>query len=271
MSKVNFDFLCAYLGITNEQKKRLIAINIPLEKVYESLFYNDEDKFFELLDSTYPNNYEVVLYLYLDYTMKLYELYKENNISDEIYLDTISDIKIWILECEKETGLFGLKEKYWINEHLHMRLFRLGRLQFQKVKYNKNQFNFDINANYNFDLEDKDVFMVHIPKGESLTYNDVIQSFNLALDFYHCDCLDLFCESWLLSPELTNILNTEANIIKFAKMFKLLYVDKESESIYRYLEKESKLFESVKKYEANGKKIGLGVGYLKYYKGDEYY
>lgn len=60
----------------------------------------------------------------------LIDQYSAHQIPDNILIDTLSDVKIWMKVCEKKTGVPGLLEYGWLNNHFSFRLFRLGRLQF---------------------------------------------------------------------------------------------------------------------------------------------
>lgn len=60
----------------------------------------------------------------------LQEQYRAHGIPDRVLLDTMSDVKIWLDVCEKQTGCIGLLEYGWLCFHFSFRLFRLGRLQF---------------------------------------------------------------------------------------------------------------------------------------------
>ncbi len=56
--------------------------------------------------------------------------YKLRGIPEKILRDTLSDVRIWMDVCEKQTGFPGLLEYGWLGYHFSFRLFRLGRLQF---------------------------------------------------------------------------------------------------------------------------------------------
>jgi hypothetical protein len=56
--------------------------------------------------------------------------YKEKGISEEILVDTLSDLNIWIATYNKNYGVWGLEEFFWLINHFRGKLFRLGRLQF---------------------------------------------------------------------------------------------------------------------------------------------
>ena len=47
---------------------------------------------------------------------------------DEIFYDTMSDIKIWINDHKARTGEDGVFELHWLIHHMNMSIFKIGRL-----------------------------------------------------------------------------------------------------------------------------------------------
>jgi len=70
---------------------------------------------------------------------KLREFYRCRGISDSIMVTTLQDIELWMSNYHRDTGRWGLGEKHWLILHLKGRIFRLGRLQFERRNY---QFDF---------------------------------------------------------------------------------------------------------------------------------
>nr|MDD6335791.1 acyltransferase domain-containing protein [bacterium] len=61
----------------------------------------------------------------------LREQYRRRGIGEEVLRDTLSDFAIWFGNHTKKTGYIGVQVTGWLNHHMQMRLFRLGRMQFQ--------------------------------------------------------------------------------------------------------------------------------------------
>ena len=225
-----------------------------------NLFYRDEDKFFEFLDENYKEKYLETLYIYINLALKLYDQYIEKGIDLKIYFDTIDDIRIWALNCLKETNQYGLKEIYWINEHLRMRIFKLGRLQFQKRE--STEFKEWVSTQLNID---KDYFyFIHIPEGERLSYESVLDSYRQAKEFYKDDMI-FAAESWMLSDKLDELLGSESNIVKLKNDYIILSKLDDVNPIKRYLKQGSPLALKVEQLENEGVLIGEGFGVcLKY-------
>lgn len=78
----------------------------------------------------------------------------------------------------RDYGEYGIEEYNWMKEHVQLRLFRLGRLQFQPLALNS-----DVVINGQKVVKDQIVLNVHIPSGEPLDPQSVEKSFVLARAF----------------------------------------------------------------------------------------
>lgn len=202
---------------------------------------------------------------------KTKNFYKSHGISDDIFLNTMSDIRIW---CENNQNK-GLKNYRWITTHLKGELFRIGRLQFQFYTCCNDSLDY---KRLPFDYGEK-VIYIHIPQGEKLIYQDCINSINNAKTFFKTYFSDykyryFFCESWLLYENNREFMKKESNILKFASLFDIAYsVDDGSQAVERifgekmkdaelYPEKTS-LQKSAKEYIIRNNKLGLGIGTIK--------
>lgn len=264
MEKISLDQLYSILSIPVDAQKEFTKFKIDIEYI-TNLFYQDEDKFFELLDRDYKEKYLEILYIYLNLAIKLYDMYIENGVDLKIYFDTIDDIRIWAETCVKETGTYGLKEIYWLNEHLRMRLYKLGRLQFQK---RENSEFMGILREHNLDkyVKSNYFYFVHIPEGERLSYELVQDSYKRAVEFYKDDMI-FAAESWILSDKMDLLFAPDSNLMKFKNDFIVLSSITDENHIKRYLKEGSSLLEKVIQLEEKGIMIGEAFGIcLKYVK-----
>lgn len=156
-----------------------------------------------------------------------YADYVKRGIPDEIFFDTFRDIAIWCENGFTQYGEKGLHNVKWLDRHLTMRLFKLGRLQFEFSRFvvipNAGLKNI-LNCPYR--LGEKCI-AVHIPQGEKLDYARVLDSFEKADAFftkyypeYRYRAYNVV--TWLLNPELEEVLGKESNIVRFGKLFTLL-------------------------------------------------
>ena len=61
---------------------------------------------------------------------ELEKKYAEKGIPESVLLDTLSDISIWLDTWSDLKGETYLGELGWLQRHLKMDIFRIGRLQF---------------------------------------------------------------------------------------------------------------------------------------------
>ncbi len=152
---------------------------------------------------------------------ELSKKYNELGIEYSIFLDTVSDIKIWADTYFKTHGeQLGLGEINWLLYHTEFRLFRLGRLQFAFGSA-------EADINEKGLCRGDDIIEVHIPEGSPLTKEECTASFNAADIFfkkYFPEYKYRFytCHSWLLDANLKKLLKSGSNILKFAELFDIV-------------------------------------------------
>lgn len=260
MNTINLKELYLKLQVPNDAIAKFDEIGKAVDIDYISnLFYKDEEGFFELLEKDYKEKYLEVLYIYLNLAIKLYDMYIDAGIDLNVYYDTIDDLRIWANNCVKETGVYGLKEVYWVNEHLRMRLFKLGRLQFQKRE--ATEFIEMVKEKGYSEYVKKDYFyFVHIPEGGKLSHELVEDSYKRALAFFKDDNMIFAAESWILSDRLEMILNENSNLIAFRDDFIILKFEDNVNPIKRYLRENSVVYNKVIALEKEGVMIGEGYG-----------
>lgn len=69
----------------------------------------------------------LLMIVLLEWTVSYYRF---KGMPDEILMDTMSDLSIWMRHYYAEYGVWGLGNLDWLHNHLGGRLYRLGRLQF---------------------------------------------------------------------------------------------------------------------------------------------
>ncbi len=242
-----------------------------LEKLDSKKISRLSDKCLEKGFSTLKKkNYIERLGVILCCAVKVKKQYEKVGISDEIYLDTMSDIKIW---CENN-GNRGLKNYGWLSNHVKFELFRLGRLQFQIYECRNKTL---LYKKLPFTYGEKLIY-VHIPQGEKLAFEESKESFRKAEEFFKKYFPDYnyryyFSESWLLYEGNKNFMKADSNIIKFASMFNHAYsikIDEQAiERIFgkrRFFKKNypetTSLQKNAKAYMLQGGKLGVGIGYI---------
>ena len=159
------------------------------------------------------------------------EKYAEAGIPEEILIDTLYDIVRWTNSYTEIHGRMYLGELGWLNRHMKLNLFKLGRLQFAMGGAEHGA------EKYGLKKGDP-VIEVHIPAGEKLSPEECKKSFDAAREFFGKYFPEykweyFTCHSWLLDPCLDN-LTEGGNILAFRDMFDVL-VHEDSAAILRYV------------------------------------
>ena len=216
-----------------------------LQKKVEEYIKSNEKKISRYLKFCYKNRWEIhlkkddftKLCLVYAFLPEVKSRYEKKGISDEIFFDTMNDIKIWINDCRDNLHSVGLNELNWIMHHMNMNIFKIGRLQYQKMfyympnAYKKN--------GVEIKLGDK-IWNVHICRGEKLTIESCEESFKLAQEFirkYFPEYPDnkFMCHSWLLYPANKEFMPEGSNILKFPEFWDVISHREDPASAYRWL------------------------------------
>ncbi len=199
------------------------------------------------------------------FSCEVYDRYCERGISRQIYRDTFYDLTLWCENCYKAYGEYGIAQYDWFSRHLNLCLFRLGRLQFERM-----QSLWDIQTRHGAIHRGDPVISVHIPQGERLDVAACRDSFEQAERFWGKSD-GYLCHSWLLYPGLQKIMKPGSNILQFQKLFQIVAEDFETreaeERIFGEVEmnpedyaEDTSLQRAAKKYLVSGGKLGSGLG-----------
>jgi len=232
---------------------------------YKRQFLDDCDSFWESVKS--ESGYRrLLLYLFCRLAVDANEEYRALGIGDDVYDDTFSDIRIWCLNCARDYGEYGIEEFHWLQEHVQLRLFRLGRLQFQPYAFDRN-----VTIDGRKVQARQIVLNVHIPEGEPLDPSEAEASFRWASVFFRGISPIFICHSWLLYPGLSDVLSPESNILRFQRLFNVFELDdadrQAEQRIFGRLrddpsayEERTSLQRNAKAYLVSGRKLGCGYG-----------
>lgn len=162
----------------------------------------------------------------------LSEKYAQRGIPEQILLDTLADIGIWLNVWSDLKNELYLGEMGWLKRHLNMEVFRLGRLEFAFEECYC-----DVPM---YQLKKGDpIVAVHIPADGPLTPDECDRSFALARQFFETYYPEykysaFTCHSWLLDPELKTLLDENSNIIQLQNRF-VPIASEVSDAILRYV------------------------------------
>lgn len=159
----------------------------------------------------------------------LKERYENAGLPEQVFWDTMDDLRCKLLECIKVKGIPGTFVGGWYGGFMRMTRFAFGRFQ-----YEINSFTAPDELHQNFVLKcgkvmrPGDSFInFHIPaSGVPLTDEVRFDSYKKAYKFYQHlfpDGLVVFgCASWLLYPRHSEFLPKNSNILKFLGDFEIV-------------------------------------------------
>ncbi len=212
---MSIDFLLDKLGFSKSEIDLILSVN-------EGISAEERDVFIKEL--TTPSLYESaekrliarlmpdpdglkILKVMLFASLYSFELYKEKGILDSVFIDTMKCFYRFTKETEKSVGKFSFDRSFWVGRQLSLTLFRIGELEYELYD----------------DGKVKDVSL-HVPSDADLSPDKIDESIANArrfLEKYFPDFKNqrFVMNSWLLSPELKDILPENSRIIEFQNRF----------------------------------------------------
>ncbi len=191
-----------------------------LSSASDRLFGIQEGSYREPLDGVIQESgihrYTADMVLLLLCAPHLLDLYRSKGISEEIYHDTLTDLRYKLDECKRVDGICGTSVGYWFVDYYRCKRFALGRLQYETFEFP--------HKTYKGLIKQGDtVLKCHIPSSGPLRTEDVIASLKKAYAFYpeliNNGILPVYCSSWLLYPPTAALYGDGSNLRKFFDMF----------------------------------------------------
>lgn len=193
-------------GETNE----FVALSKDLRegRTLEGEYYKKYNEFAEKIG---VNKYELGMSLVVVNAYWAKDAYIRKGYDEQLFWDTIFDVKYKIDECFDKNGIWGIEPLGWYTRIFNAELFQLGRLQFEEKP-----------------LKDGGkIIGMHIPSGAPLTYESVMDAYKKAYDFFpktHGELMAFTCYSYLILPEYQGAVFKEgSNVYNYAKDFYILY------------------------------------------------
>jgi GNAT-like C-terminal domain/N-acyltransferase N-terminal domain len=192
----------------------------------------------------YAANELIYVYVFLSALEPLRKFYDSAEIPEAILRDTLSDFLLWISDYKARQGRWGFKEQSWLTTHFTGRLFKLGRLQFERRLYGHPYrfYHHRENARIKWQGLDEEplpgtdwtmilktgdpTLFVHIPATGPLGADSCSESFARAFPFFKTHFPEFSphafeCSSWLLDPQLQDHLSPTSNIVQFLNRWHL--------------------------------------------------
>ena len=203
-------------------------------------------------------------------TKHLKKLYEERGIHDQIFYDSMLDLRYKLEECKVVRGMVGSFVAWWFPGFFDLTRFALGRLQFEVVKFGHNYDKNGIKL-----TPDSKVINVHIPRtGTPMDKESCDAAYAQAREFFKEEAGEncpFICHSWLLFPEHENILPKHTNVYRFFSEFDVFESgENEGDDLWRLFDTEdrnpnrlptdSSLRRNYVEHMKKGGKLGWGLG-----------
>lgn len=222
------NFLSDLANKINLEPEAFCVVNEISKKIDCDVYQNLKQKFFDredigedmenLAEALDVNIYELYLAVYLMFSERTLEIYREKGIDEQIFFDTMLDFPVWVNVCRRDFGIWGLMEHGWISNHLRVTLFRLGRLQFEVITY---RYDNPYTRNGVTIKNGDPIINIHVPEGGPIPYDMRIDSYRRACKFFGLQWFT--CGSWLLWDKHRDFLPETSNIISFMNDFDIIH------------------------------------------------
>lgn len=203
---------------------------------------------FEPLPDRHPLFYVPVFLEVLPHTR---EYHRAHGISADDSRVILADLGRQLAWHRQRFGKPGILTPFWLNFGFRGMIYQLGRLQFERVPQ-----------------EEKLALSLHIPEFcGPLTPEAVDESLDRARLFFArhfpSERYDFaVCHSWLLSPQLAEVLPAESNIMRFQARFTLTETMEHNESFLKFVEPGTRLRSIVEDRIARGESWLVGSGFF---------
>ena len=238
------------------------------KEIYEILYIDKTEKLRELwevkdIESLFeekinPFITNILLLLGLEYHKENIKKYNFDNEQIKIQKQRIRECLLNDIINKHYDGI-RISQMLWGTYFINARLIECGRLQFEPTTNNK--------------------IKIHIPAGKNLDINEVKKAIQnsreLLKKYYNIENPKYICESWLLSKEISKMLDENSNIRKFQELFEIQSSKNGIDDVlnfvfnlkkcdnYNELPETTRIQKSIKEFLINNGTIYEGYGELK--------
>lgn len=160
-------------------------------------------------------------------TERMHEAYVERGYTEEMFVDFLKDLRCKVYTHHTLSKVYGLpvsSVSYWYPLFLGLKLFALGRLQYEI--YQRPDITEPVVVGGHTVQPDDIVRFIHIPAIGPLTREARMASYRKAYEFFKNDLGDkpfvLYCTSWLLYERNREFMSPTSNIVDFMNDFKIV-------------------------------------------------
>ncbi|MDD6572680.1 MAG: acyltransferase domain-containing protein [Thermoflexaceae bacterium] len=190
-----------------------------------------------------------------------YGEYVKRGIGNDVFVATMKFCTRFLNEHYATWGTFKYVWAWWFPRQMMVQEFRIGALEYELV-----------------DGKEREI-AIHIPSDADMSKDSIRESL---ATFYHFrgthypDWKDvrLTSDTWMLMPELQELLGENSRIVAFQKLFQIDYIDREAtwymgwifpgyDTVDDKLPEKTTLQRELKKYLLAGNKFGTARGHIK--------
>lgn len=281
--KGELKILCAELEISNEMERLLLQAWDTLEPdlaepvlqaVFSDIPFDAAARRVQAFcEKQGPMHALRGLAVYLLAALHTKEIYRRRGIPDGIYTDTIKALVRFTREDTQRAGQITFQRFAWSCRHLRASIFRLGALEYEMRILT------DTEPPVGGAAAGDAALSVHIPSDAAFLPHALRKSYKLAGRFFRqyfpvFDFRCVYCDSWLLSPVLKDILRPESKILQFQSDYVIEHVDCGDNSgmiwafqmetdTYEELPADNALRQGLKNRLLSGGAIGSARGYVR--------
>ena len=201
----------------------------------ESL-YTHQVNFEKLCQDIDVHSYSSQMIFYICLVPALWDKYLERGLPEEIFRDSMADLRCKLFECYRLYGIWGSFVAVWFSRFFNFTLYGIGRLEFAPYSCD---FDFTLTKNgRSYCIKKGDpVIDVHIPSRGRLPHEEVLDSYKRALEFFKntlkIDATAFVCESWMLFPEHKSIIPEAKNLLDFMNDYSIVHDGKSRDDLWR--------------------------------------
>jgi len=141
--------------------------------------------------------------------------------SEEIFWETILDLKFKLFECKMVHNVWGNFVENWYDIFYQVAIFKLGRLEYEVCEYPEEA---PVYTFGDITLKPGDKMVsIHIPSSGKLTKEIREESYKMAWEFFGKKPLICFCHSWLLFEGNRQIFPETMNLVDFMNDWDIIH------------------------------------------------
>ena len=293
LMQYDFNEICSYYNIDDKYRKRILAtkenlnndskLNLFCYALYYILYHSNFKDYYDIWHwgyqkDTFKDNGSFmipVIALLCGYPFHKRTIKEKNYDKEQIDIQKYN-INMTVITDNIRLNLDGIRfsQMLWGSYFMKGYIVQKGRLQYEVSPRNKNRLDQYFTGNNEY-------IKIHIPRGNSLDYDEVKSSLNNMDDYikrYFPETknkkLIYFTNSWLLSKEVKEILNENSNIVKFQSLFSIIedienkedflkfVFDASSDTNLKDLKEDTSLQRELKRKLMNNEKLHIGLGIL---------